>query len=112
MSLSNDEKVETFLDSIKYFSIAHHLPGRIRIKASLLKAAQLRKVKSDDISEVADTLPGIHSCRVNMKGLSAVIEYDKNIIPPELWEEVANVEKFPATRAEVKEKLLALLENK
>ncbi len=109
MNYTPDELVDTFLDHIKYFSIAHHIPGRIRVKASLLQAAHLVGVNTDGLEELVDDFPGITSYRLNKKGLSAVIEYDQKLLPPDLWEEVAAVDKYPRTREAVRERLLGIV---
>ncbi len=109
MIYSNEEAVDTFLDYIRYFSIAHHVPGRIRVKASLLKARELKKIDRDGIEEIVSRISGITGYRLNKKALSAVIEYDNSVIPPTLWEDVIAINSWPARRGEVREKLLALL---
>ncbi len=109
MKYSNEEAVDTFLDYIRYFSIAHHVPGRIRVKASLLKARELKKIDGADIEEIVNRISGITGYRLNRKALSAVIEYDNSVIPPTLWEDVITIDSWPARRGEVREKLLTLL---
>lgn len=109
MTYSDEEIVDTFLDYIRYFSIAHHVPGRIRVKASWLKAGELKKIDERELQQVVERIPGISDYRVNKKALSAVIEYDNSLLPFDLWEEVVAVNMYPVKRDEVRGKLLALL---
>ncbi len=109
MTYSNEEAVDSFLDYIRYFSIAHHVPGRIRVKASMLKVRELKKIDTADVEQIIARIAGIKGYRVNKKALSAVIEYDTGIISPALWEDVIAVNSWPASRDQVRQKLLALL---
>lgn len=70
----------------KYLDVAHHIPGRIRIKFSpliLTKPVALAAMKEH--SELPDA---IKDARVNMAARSVVIEYDPEQIQPELVEEL------------------------
>ncbi len=109
MEYSNEEAVDTFLDYIRHFSIAHHVPGRIRVKASWFKVNNLKDIDGNGLQELIDRIPGIKQYRLNKKALSAVIEYDESLIPYTLWEDVVKVDNFPAQRDEVRRKLLTLL---
>ncbi len=109
MTYSDEEAVDTFLDYMRYFSIKHHVPGRIRVKASLLKVGELKKLDGQGFEEFIDRIPGINGYRVNKSALSAVIEYDDAVLPFALWEDVVTVNSFPTKRDELREKLLALL---
>ncbi|TIH14852.1 heavy-metal-associated domain-containing protein [Marinifilum sp. JC120] len=70
----------------KYLDVAHHIPGRIRIKFSpliLTKPVALAAMKEH--SELPDA---IKDARVNMSARSVVVEYDSEQIQPELVEEL------------------------
>ncbi len=109
MAYSDEEAVDIFLDYMRYFTIKHHVPGRIRVKASLLKAKELKKLDGKGAEVFIDRIPGIKGYRLNKAALSAVIEYDADVLPSALWEEVITVNSFPAKRDELRERLLALL---
>ncbi len=107
--LTNDKIVDEFLNHIRYFKVAHHVTGRIRIKASLRSARELQHVNKEQLEEIIDRVPGVTSYRVNIKALSLVIEYDPEIVSFSLWEDAASIESYPLKREEVREKLLELL---
>ena len=70
----------------KYLDVAHHVPGRIRIKFSpmiMTKPAALSAMR-----EHKDLPSAIISARVNMAARSVVIEYDPELISPEIIEEL------------------------
>ena len=106
-----EQLVDGLLDHMLYLSIAHHVPGRIRVKASWNGAQKLGAVNENELMNLIAGIPGIVEYRINKKALSVIIQYDTDILPPSLWEEVAAVGQYPGKRAEVRGELLALLEN-
>ncbi len=70
----------------KYLDVAHHVPGRIRVKFSpLILTKPVALCAMRDHSELP---AAITSTRVNMSARSVVIEYDPDEISPELIEEL------------------------
>ena len=70
----------------KHLDVAHHIPGRIRVKFSpliLTKPVALAAMK-----EHSELPEAIKDARVNMSARSVVIEYDPEQILPELVEEL------------------------
>ncbi|WP_448871258.1 hypothetical protein [Desulfobulbus propionicus] len=107
---TSEQLVDGLLDHMLYLHIAHHVAGRIRVKASWNGAQKLGAVNEDELTAVIAGIPGIVDYRVNKKALSVIIEYDTDILPPALWEEVAAVGQYPGRRGQVREQLLALLQ--
>ncbi len=107
---SNEEIVDRFLDHIRYLHIAHHVSGRIRVKASWQGARQLANVDRRDITSVIAKIPGISDYRVNKKALSVIIEYDPEILPYQLWQDVGSLGEYPMNRDRVRSQLLELLQ--
>lgn len=71
---------------VSLLSIAHHIPGRIRLKlaardADLSDAIAQAKRFGRFITEA----PGIRSVNVNLMARSCVVEYDADRIPPAAW---------------------------
>ncbi len=77
-------------------SIRHHFPGRIRFKLAGLN-------KLDDISDWLKqslmTIQGVHSVRVNLDANSIAIEYDSDLIAPELIQ--ARLDALDLSQAEI-----------
>ncbi|WP_419781437.1 HMA2 domain-containing protein [Maridesulfovibrio sp.] len=82
----------------KYLDVAHHIPGRIRIKFSPLILT--RPVALAAMKEHAELPEAIKDARVNMSARSVVIEYDPEEISPELIEELIQG-KDQAKKAEI-----------
>ncbi len=85
----------------EFFSIVHHIPGRIRIRVNVSKipaikkwaqTTQLREFLGENeanenlIIALLRKLPAVKNIKVNAIIGSATIEYDKNLFAPNLWE--------------------------
>lgn len=110
IELSNETVVDEFLNHIRYFKIAHHVNGRIRVKATWSSAKELKHIDRNELETIIETIPGIMTYRVNLKALSVVIEYDPSILSYALWEDVGSLENYPLKREEIRVKLIELLE--
>jgi len=97
--------IQTLLDIAPYMEIAHHIPGRIRIRISFSGIESLQGV---DLGNHVNQIPGILSARVNALALSAVVEYDPERLDPELWEALAGLKDQPEQTKDVMARLLVL----
>lgn len=72
--------------------IAHHIPGRIRLKLEqALSETQAQAIGDAQrlIASLAD-LPGIHKVGLNLLARSCTIEYDPARIAPAGWEHLVS----------------------
>ena len=82
------EKLQQFTTCIE---IAHHIPGRIRMRLLLDELPALDTPIESLVSRVRDfkdaleDSPGIRSIRVNALARSCTIEYDHRAIPFQAW---------------------------
>jgi len=106
---SNEQIVDGFLDHLRYLNIAHHVNGRIRIKASLSGALKLASMGEGEIEKIITMIPGIKEFRLNKKALSVVITYDPEVLSFSLWEEIGALAAYPTNRDNVKTQLLDIL---
>jgi hypothetical protein len=77
--------LSSFFDHRRFVSIAHHSPGRIRLR---LDAAALKRLSNVDPTPFADLLQRIHGVkliRINAAVLSIIIDYDVAQIPETAW---------------------------
>ena len=84
----------------EFFSIVHHIPGRIRIRVNVAKipaikewaqGTSLREFLPNNADEnliitLLQSLPAVKNIKVNALIGSATIEYDKTLFAPNLWE--------------------------
>lgn len=103
---TNEEVVDGFLDNIRYLKIAHHVNGRIRVKATWSGAQKLAKEDTNDLEAIISRIPGITDYRVNKKALSVVISYDTSVLAYQLWEDIGTLNENPLNRGEVRDRLL------
>jgi len=97
--------IQTLLDIVPHLEIAHHIPGRIRLRISFSGIESLQGV---DLGDHVNQIPGILSVRVNALALSAVVEYDPERLAPGLWEALAGLKDRPEQTKLVVDRLLAL----
>lgn len=86
--------------------IAHHIPGRIRLKISL---EGLEAVNGTLTADNPIQIPGILSTRVNRFARSIIIDYDDKRIPYDLWERVGHISGRTEETADVVKQLRAVL---
>ena len=107
---SSEEIVDNFLDHVRYLSVKHHVKGRIRVKASWSGAQKLATMEEGELERIIESIPGIGEYRVNPKALSVIINYDSDVLPFALWEEVGTLGEYPANRDNVRTQLLDVLD--
>lgn len=92
--------IEDVTQVAEFFSIIHHIPGRIRIRVNVAKLpaikkwakeTKLREILGENESEnfiitLLKSIPAVKNIKVNAIVGSATIEYDNNLFTPNLWE--------------------------
>ena len=76
-------------------TIAHHIPGRIRLKFNASQAS-LNGVDLPHLKKAFEAMDGIKSLKINLLARSMVIEYDKNRLPSDAIADFLNVAQTPA----------------
>lgn len=74
-----------FLALRRHLRVAHHVPGRIRLKLAGLALADLPKVDPAPLAAAFERIAGVGPVRVNRMALSAVVEYDPARIAMADW---------------------------
>lgn len=75
-------------DVVAQLRIAHHIPGRVRLKLDqeLSTAHQQAIGDAQRLLKTLGVLPGIRAVNVNLLARSCTVEYDPGRIPPTAWE--------------------------
>jgi hypothetical protein len=94
----------------RHFGIAHHIPGRLRVKfsLSLLSDPQARPLL--DGAAAGGLPPAVRDVRVNPAARTAVIDYDAAAIRPALLDEAFRTQdgaRFETLMQELKDSLKA-----
>ena len=107
----------------EFFSIIHHIPGRIRIRVNVTKLPAIKKWASETslrellpaeqsdngkggenfIITLLQSLPAVKTIKVNAIVGSATIEYDKALFTPQLWENWVKKENLEEIHAKLNE---------
>lgn len=66
-------------------TIAHHVPGRIRVKLKPGAAAAETLAEAARFERALTQHPAIRSVALNPLARSCVIDYDSTILPPSFW---------------------------
>lgn len=85
--------------------IAHHQPGRIRLKIS---PSALGIINSTDLGGMVAAIPGVLDYRVNLSARSIVINYDRERLPYDVWVLLARVGPQPELKAQATARLRTL----
>ena len=92
--------VDCILNLARHADIAHHIPGRIRLKVRL---SGVELVQQTDGESLLRCLPGVLNVKIKALARSAVIEYDPKLIPPSLWEDFGKVRDVPQAQARIRD---------
>ncbi|SNS28449.1 hypothetical protein SAMN04488503_0154 [Humidesulfovibrio mexicanus] len=84
-------------------TVAHHVPGRIRIRFSLALLARPEAKALLAASGDGRGVPGFRGMRLNAAARSVVIEYDPVVIPPDKLDEALTTGDRPRLAALVEE---------
>ncbi|NVK18486.1 MAG: hypothetical protein HWE30_07330 [Methylocystaceae bacterium] len=82
-----------------FLSGPSHVPGRLRLKCSLKAVKHLDKSLLSNLRVTLLDVKGVKDVRVNTAALSAIIEYDKTVIPPSVWTDFLGGDDNQADRA-------------
>jgi hypothetical protein len=89
--------LEPFLDLRRHLEIAHHIPGRIRLRISAGAARELGNVDAKVIDRILGAIDGIDNVRLNALAGSAVVEYRPQKIESSWWETLLTGDADSAT---------------
>jgi hypothetical protein len=90
-------KSEKIIEITSYFTIIHHIKGRLRVRVNPKIRELEDDVKMSDIEGLAHKIEGIKKIKINKVVASVTIEYDSEIFPMQLWEDLVaqrNIEEL------------------
>lgn len=98
MPCSYCNSVDDLLQLLPHVEIAHHVPGRIRLK---IHPSALNVVRDIDVEKVLLDIPGVRSLRINAFAKSVVIEYNCDRLPHDLWTNLGHLKQKPELAREI-----------
>ncbi|WED23905.1 heavy-metal-associated domain-containing protein [Vibrio sp. JC009] len=94
-----NKDVKKALKLRSWVHIAHHIPGRVRLKYRLGIIAHLARFNASDIERALDKIPAFRNYKLNSSTGSILIEYDATIVKPALIEELFSEDDAIAEQA-------------
>jgi hypothetical protein len=101
-----DELVEAVIRISHYTEIAHHIPGRIRLKITLAGLPHLQDLNAEALLQ---RIPGIRQVEIKALSHSVVIHYESKLFPRDLWEGLSKLRHHPERRDEMNSRLRQIL---
>lgn len=79
---------DTLLRARPHLRIAHHVPGRLRIRfaPAVLKTAP--EIADNQALDTLESMPGVKKVQLRLMAASLLIEYDPKAMPSETWETI------------------------
>ncbi len=101
------EPVEDLFRLLPHIEVAHHIPGRIRLR---VRPSGLGLVGNIDIEAALLNIPGVRSLRINAFARTVVIEYNRERLPCDLWRSLEELKYKPELADELAHRLRSLRE--
>lgn len=101
----NDLIIDKLIELAGQTAIAHHIPGRIRLKVNI---SGLLIARDLDAADLMKCFSGILDAKANAASRSIVIVYDTDVVTPDFWEHLVNCKESPALRNSIRAELQRL----
>jgi hypothetical protein len=98
-------EAELILAARRHCRIAHHVPGRIRLRFDPTGLAPLLHGRSARLEAALRRVPGIGNTEINLAACSLIVHYDPRTLPPASWDQLLN--SSPAESAALAARLFA-----
>jgi hypothetical protein len=87
-------------DVIPFLRIAHHIPGRVRLKLDIaaLTLPALHEGAGTHLKKAFGAIPGVRDIQFNLLARSCIVEYDSASIPDSAWPDLLNGRHTPSAR--------------
>jgi hypothetical protein len=81
------QPIELLLAMRRHLHVAHHIPGRLRLRADagLLELAHRWQGPRIGLAEAIAVIEGVRDVRINAAAATAVIDYEPASLPPDTW---------------------------
>lgn len=94
---------------VRHLSVAHHVPGRIRLKLSGPVDGDLKALgnQAKNFANGVSAMAGIRSVALNPLAKSCTIEYDIQVIPASAWSGLLSGDNCPDSQLLLQSLILA-----
>ncbi|KAA5613783.1 cation transporter [Rhodovastum atsumiense] len=80
------EDLAALLAARRYITIAHHIPGRIRLRFDPLPLSRAMGGRTERLRPLLGRIRGIAGIDLNLPARSLVVAYDPAVLAPATWE--------------------------
>ncbi len=91
-----DNDLDKFLALRRHLKIAHHIPGRVRLRAGPSIFTELATIDASVFDRMLQAIDGIEDVRINKMAGSVVIVYAADTVEPDHWHTLINGEDADA----------------
>ena len=77
-----------------YFTVISHVKGRLRARVNPKITDEVNNISLNDIEQLPNKIDGLKKIKINKVVASVTIEYDNNIFPKEIWDDLLNGENI------------------
>lgn len=91
---------DLILKIASYFTPIHHTAGRLRVRVSAKIKDEAQNINLNQIDEIIKRIDGIKNVKFNQIIGSVTIEYDPQIFPKDIWDDLLagkNLDKISHT---------------
>lgn len=81
-------KTEDIIKIANYFTIVHHINGRLRVRVNPKITNESNSISLKDIEDLPSKINGIKNIKINKIVASVTIMYDPEIFAPSVWEDL------------------------
>lgn len=93
-----DADLRAFLTLRRHLRIAHHIPGRVRLKVAASVFTELGAVDPSAVERILNAVDGIEDVRINKAAGSAIVVYAVDTVDPDSWQILIHGEDADALR--------------
>ncbi len=79
---------EDIIKIASYFTIVHHVKGRLRVRVNPSITKQNNYISLSDIEELPNKILGIKKIKINKIVASVTITYDPQVFSPGIWDDL------------------------
>lgn len=80
-----DTDLDKFLALRRHLKIAHHIPGRVRLRAGPSVFKELASIDHSVVDRMLQAIDGIEDVRINKVAGSVVVVYAPDTVEPDHW---------------------------
>ncbi|WP_027366476.1 hypothetical protein [Desulfocurvibacter africanus] len=106
MAIDVDRAIDDLVNLAPNASMVRHEPGLVVLKVG---AATLKSALHADMTNLAQSIPGIHDTKLKLLSRTLHITYDESVLPYGLWEDLGKLKGQPDGQQRLRERLREIL---